>query len=860
MTPDAWTEVKRLFHAALDLPGPDRLAYVRREAAGNATLLREVESLLAAEEESTDFLDAGAADYLPASEIGRRIGPYQIIEEIGAGGMGAVYLAERTGEFRQRVALKLIRPGMDSGMFVSRFHRERQILAALDHPNIARLLDGGAADDGRPYFVMEHVDGKPLQEWCHAHAVPTGERLRLFLDVCGAVEYAHQRLVVHRDLKPANILVTEDGTVKLLDFGIAKLLGSETASETVALTEMGGHLMTPEYASPEQVRGLPVTTATDIYSLGVILFELLAGRLPYAFETRSALEVERIVAGTDPPFPSAVAAVPAMARQITGDLDVIVLKALEKEPARRYQSVEQFAADIRRHLEGAPILARPQTWRYRSGRFVRRNRIAVGAAVLVVLSLTGGLIASLWQAHIARQERARAERNFDDVRHLAQSFLFDFHDRIKDLPGSTDARNMVIQTALDYLRRLSQEARGNQALSRDLAEAWLRLGDVQGNPYGGNRGDTAGAVGSYKEALAIGDELVRRQPSDNAARVYLARAHRSIGEILPQEGDVAGAVPHFRAGIAAVNGIPTAEARLELARCYEMLGDVLGHGGMANLSDPAGARAAYEQALALHRQAGAKRGTAVLLMKLGDIEVDGGAGEPALAHYQEAAGIFESLPGRREIGMIHRKLGGAYEALGRDDDALREYGRSAANGRSMMDADPNNSQARLDYIVNLKTRADLLAKRKQYAEALPLYREVLSILAPMTAAQPGNLMLRGRYSDMLLYVGDLLAKVRQPAEARRLYTEGLRFAKQLADRAGATPDDWKDYANYLIDCPIPGLANPSEAVAYARRAIDGMPAGSPERTEMEHRLDTFQKNLDPDSGPASRVRREGTSK
>jgi eukaryotic-like serine/threonine-protein kinase len=860
MTGAEWAEVKRLFHAALDLPGPDRLPYVRREAAGNDTVLREVESLLAAEAESTGLLDAGAADYLPVTEIGRRIGPYQIVDEIGAGGMGAVYLAERTGEFRQRVALKLIRPGMDSGMFVSRFHRERQILAALDHPNIARLLDGGAADDGRPYFVMEHVAGKPLHDWCAQHAVSTEQRLRLFLDVCAAVEYAHRRLVVHRDLKPANILVTDDGTVKLLDFGIAKLLGSETAAETVALTEMGGHLMTPEYASPEQVRGLPVTTATDIYSLGVILFELLAGRLPYAFETRSPAEVERVVATTDPPSPSAVAAQPAMARRLTGDLDVIVLKALEKEPERRYHSVEQFGADIRRHLEGAPILARPQTWRYRSGRFIRRNRIAVAAAVLVALSLTGGLAAALWQAHIARQQRARAERNFDDVRHLAQSFLFDFHDRIKDLPGSTDARNMVIQTAVDYLRRLAQEARGYQGLSRDLAEAWLRLGDVQGNPYGGNRGDAAGAIGSYKEALAIADGLVRRDPSDGTARVYLARAHRSIGEILPQEGDVAGAVPHFRAGIAAVESVPDADARIELARCYEMLGDVLGHGGIANLSDSAGARGVYEQALAIHRQSGAKRGTAVLLMKLGDLEVDSAAAEPALAHYQEAAGIFESLPGRREIGMIHRKIGGAYEALGRDGDAMREYGRSAENGRSMMAADPNNSQARIDYTVNLKTRADLLAKRKQYAEALPLYREALAILAPMSAAQPGNLMLRGRYTDMLLYVGDLLAKLREPAEARRLYTEGLRYSKQLADRAGSTPDDWKDYANYLIDCPIPGLADPAEAAAYARRAIDGMPPGSPERTELEHRLDTFQKNLDPDSGRASRIRREGTSK
>jgi eukaryotic-like serine/threonine-protein kinase len=839
MTNDRWAEAKRVFQAALDLPGPERVAYARREAGGDEELLREVESLLRSEEESGGFLEDGATDYLGDVETGRRIGPYQIVREIGAGGMGAVYLVERTGDFQQKAALKLIRRGMDSGAFVARFHHERRILAALDHPNIARLLDGGATEDGRPYFVLEYVEGAPIDTWCSERASTAELKLRLFLDVCAAVQYAHQRLVVHRDLKPANILVTVDGTVKLLDFGIAKLLRPDaTTEETLGLTQMGGRMMTPEYASPEQVRGLPVTTATDVYSLGVVLYELLAGRSPYRFETRSPAEVERIVATTDPPSPSA-AAPPEIARRLSGDLDVIVMKALEKDPARRYGSVEQFAGDIRRHLEGVPILARPQTWRYRSGRFVRRHRAPVIAAALVLLSLAGGLIAASWQAHIARRERERAERNFNDVRRLTQSFLFDFHDQIKDLPGSTQARNLVVQTALEYLRRLAQEARGNRDVARDLAEAWLRLGDVQGNPYGTNRGDTAGALASYREALGIAEELART-PGDGAARVFLARAHRGIGELLPQEGDVAGAVPHFRAGIAALEGAQDANARTELARCYEMLGDVLGHGGIGNLSDPAGAREAYGKALAIHRTSSAQRGSAVLLMKLGDLELEND-GKAALANYQAAAPVFEGLPNRREIGMIHRKLGTAYEAVGKEVEALEEYGRSGEIQRALMAADANNSQARIDYTVGLKNRGDLLAKRHEYAAALPLYREVLGILGPMSAAKPKNLMLRGRYTDMLLYIGDLLAKVKQPAEAQRLYAEGLRNSKQLADRQGATPDDMNDYAGYLMDCPIAGLADPAEAVGYATRAIGLMPAGSPERTAAEHRLAEYRK-------------------
>lgn len=834
MNPAEWSEVKRIFQEALDLPPASRPAFVAGAAAGNEELRREVESLLASEETSEDFLSDGAAGYVPGAldeiednNVGRRIGPYQILREIGSGGMGAVYLAERVDEFRRQVALKLMRPGMDSRAVVSRFRHERQILAGLDHPNIAKLLDGGATDDGRPYFVMEYVEGLPVDSWCAKHAASIADRLRLFLQICAAVQYAHQNLVVHRDLKPGNILVTLEGSPKLLDFGIAKLLRREETQETAGLTQMGVRLMTPEYASPEQVRGLPVTTATDVYSLGVILYELLTGKPPYTFETGSAMDVERTVSTREAAPPSAVA--PAeVGRRLAGDLDVIVLKALEKEPQRRYGSAEQFASDIQRHLDGIPILARPQTWGYRAGRFVRRNRVPVVAASVVVLSLAAGVVVSTWEAHIARQERARAEANFGDLRRLTQSFLFDFHDAIKDLPGSTQARNLVVQTAVDYLRRLSVQARNDPSLARDVAEAWLRLGDVQGNPYGLNRGDTAAALASYEQALAVADDLVKRQPGNADGRFYLARAHRAVGELLPIRGDVAAAVPHFRAAIATLEGATDARARLELARDYETLADVLGHQGLANLSDPAGARAAYEKALALHQGLGSNRGTAVIGMKLGDLALDGGDPAAALRRYRDASTVFFALaaaeplnPGaRRETAMIHRKIGEAFEAMGKTNEALDEYRDASTINRQMMAADPSNRQARMDYTVGLKTRADLLYKTGKFADALPLYREVLGILGPESAAQPGNLLLRGRYAEMLLSVGDLLAKRGPPDEARRLYGDGLRIRKELADRPTATAEELDDYAESLVDCPIPALARPAEAVAYARRAVE----------------------------------------
>src|SRR5258708_1026169 len=344
MDSERWQQFKQIFQAVLDLPLADRAAYVQEACGQDEELRRDIVSLLESEERSADFLGEAAVEYvsgafadddLPDTYIGRRIGPYQIGRKIGTGGMGAVYLAERVDEFRQKVALKLLKRDIASREVISRFRHERQILAGLDHPYLARLLDGGATEDGHPYFVMEYVEGASIDSYCDRGALPIPERLQLFRRVCAAVQYAHQNLIVHRDIKPGNILVTQDGTPKLLDFGIAKLLREEGTNQTAALTETGVRLMTPEYASPEQVRGLPITTGTDVYSLGIVLYELLSGRLPYEFRIRSASEIERAICEQEPPRPS-VAAAPPVSHRLSGDLDTIVLKAIEKDPPRRY--------------------------------------------------------------------------------------------------------------------------------------------------------------------------------------------------------------------------------------------------------------------------------------------------------------------------------------------------------------------------------------------------------------------------------------------------------------------------------------------------------------------------------------------
>lgn len=420
---ERWNRVKELFEAAVDLALNERATLLNKECDGDEALRREVESLLESDSQTDGFIEEPVlemprdlfADAPEESLVGRQFGAYQIIREIGRGGLGSVYLAARADdEYRKEVAIKLVRRGLDTEDILRRFRNERQILAQLDHPNIARLIDGGTTDDGLPYFVLEYVNGEPIGAYCDARGLGTTERLNLFRKVCAAVTYAHQNLVIHRDLKPSNILIASDGEPKLLDFGIAKLLGPE--EEALAPTMAGQRVMTPEYASPEQVKGEKITTASDVYSLGVLLYELLTGRRPYRLKTRTAEEIVRAITEQEPARPStAIASADhpqssiLHSRSLRGDLDNIVLMAMRKDPARRYTSVGQFSEDIRRHLAGLPVVARKDTVTYRTSKFVTRHRIGVAAAALILLSLVAGIVATLIQVRTARHERARAE-------------------------------------------------------------------------------------------------------------------------------------------------------------------------------------------------------------------------------------------------------------------------------------------------------------------------------------------------------------------------------------------------------------------------------------------------------------------
>ena len=495
-------------------------------------------------------------DAAGATKIGTRIGAYKVVREIGHGGMGTVYLAERDDEhYHQQVAIKLINPGLGGDIIRRRFRNEMQILADLNHPNIARLFDGGETADGVPYLMMEYVDGTPINAYCNDHNLSTEQRLKLFCTVCDAVQYAHQHLVIHRDIKPGNILVTSEGVPKLVDFGIAKLLGGTADTAATAMP-----FMTPEYASPEQVRGASVTTATDVYSLGVVLYELLSGRLPYRFKSRVPHEVAQAICEQDPERPSTT-----RRKRLHADLDNIVLMAMRKEPERRYGTAQQFAEDIQRHLEGRPVSARHDTFSYRAGKFIRRQKVAVGAAALIAITLLVGIIATAWQARVARAERARSERRFNEVRQLANSFVFEVHDAVVNLPGSTTARSLIVQRGLNYLDSLAQDASGDRGLQRELAAAYEKLGAVQYTPSVAHLGDLPGALESHRKAAALREALVASEPSNLDFRRELLDSYWFIATLLGAQGDIKRELEMIREQLPMRQQLAAAE-KTELSR------------------------------------------------------------------------------------------------------------------------------------------------------------------------------------------------------------------------------------------------------------------------------------------------------
>ncbi|HQR35263.1 MAG TPA: serine/threonine-protein kinase, partial [Blastocatellia bacterium] len=648
MTPERYQQVKQVYLEAIDRNPGDRSAWLAQRCGADEALRLEVEALLNESAETAPFLETPpplpdfpvlpkrkAADEL----IGQRIGTYKILREIGQGGMGAVYLAERADEqFRKRVALKLVKRGMDTEEILSRFRHERQILASLDHPNIARLIDGGTTEDGLPYFVMEFIEGQPIDLYCSTQKLGTNERLNLFRTVCNAVHYAHQNLVVHRDLKPSNILVTADGTVKLLDFGIAKILNPDLFPETVLPTKTWERPMTPAYASPEQVRGQAITTASDVYALGVILYELLTGQRPYQFKGYAPHEIAKVVCETEPDKPStavvrvitvddtvgnaATAEADKLRRQLKGDLDNIVLMALRKEALRRYASVEQFSEDIRRHLDGLPVIAREDTFRYRTEKFIARNRLAVAAAAVFALLLAGFLTMTLVQSARVARERDRAERERVKAEKVS-SFLVDLFkvsDPDKARGAQITAREVLDKGADKIRAELKDQPETQATLLHAVGEVYYSMGlyersaalleeavQLRRQTLGNDHPDLARSLTALAQSAF---DLGQNDRTETLTREALAirrkafgNEHREVAEnindlalLTKLKGDFAAAEPLYREAIAVQRKLSGNDS-LDVATPLHNLGVLL-----SDKKDFVGAEAAEREALEIRRK------------------------------------------------------------------------------------------------------------------------------------------------------------------------------------------------------------------------------------------------------------------
>ncbi|MFN7939254.1 MAG: protein kinase [Bryobacteraceae bacterium] len=754
-------QVNEILLGALEREGAARRAFLDEQCSDDAELRKEVEELLAAATRTDDFLEEPlfhvSEIVAPAGMTGKRIGAYRVVQLIGHGGMGAVYLAEREdGEFTRQAAMKIIRPGLDSEELLRGFRRERQILASLAHPNIAMLLDGGTMDDGAPYFVMEYIKGQPVDEWMAAHQLPLRARVELFLTVCSAVDHAHRNLVVHGDIKPGNILVTEDGMPKLLDFGIARPAGGDEEGASVAVT--------PKYASPEQLRGEPINTLSDVYALGVLLRDFVG---------------------------------PEGNEELMG----IAAKASRAEPGERYLSVDALRADMVRFLEGKPVSVCASGPWYRTCKFVRRHPWPVAFAALLLVGLLATVVNSRIQNNALRAERDRANRHFEEVRALATSLIFEIEQDAAQLAGSTAMREKLVTRALTYLDILARESTGNATLQSDLADAYERLGDVQGRSGSSNLGQTDRARASYRKALVLRQELASLDPENAKLKLRLATAYSRQAAVLQDMGDFQKGLAYERQALAIREALlaaePTAEHERAVAQNYSLLG-----AGLAQSGDWDGALSARQRALDLYKRIVARdpnnrsdqRGFALAERRLGGILLRNKDLAGAEQHYREAlrieSGLAAKYPGdlqiRTSLASAHAALGGVLYESGKYAAALGSYRNAQRIQEEIAATDAHDVRSASLLSNTLQRMSEALLKGGDAQQAWVLAERCLQIRRKVAAASPANAGARGDVATAMATMGLVAAAKGDRALARQWYGAAMQVFQELEVRGQAS--------------------------------------------------------------------------
>jgi len=818
--------IDEAFARAVELPPAERDLFLKDlESSSSDGVIDEVRLLLTnyRQAESKDFLNEPYHEPSQALRDGQQFERYRIIRLIAEGGMGEVYLGEDE-QLKRKVAIKLVK-GHATKDILRRFQSEGQILANLRHPNIAQLYEAGAAADGLPFFVMEYVDGKPINDFIGDEGLSLNERLKLFRTVCSAVTHAHQNLIIHRDIKPGNILVTDAGEPKLLDFGIAKLLQDGTG-ETDATATMF-RAMTPQYASPEQIKGESIATTSDVYSLGVLLYELLTGQRPYKLKRQTAEEITRAICEQEPTKPSAARGSresgvrsqsngdtdpgtsptvregsPAVnPKALRGDLDNIILKALRKEHSRRYASVEQLSEDIRRHLEGLPVTAHKGSFSYRAGKFVKRNKIAVAAAALILLTLAGGIVATTIEAR-------RANRRFNEARQLAHTILFDYHDQIAALPGSTKVRERLVKDALQYLDNLSKDAGNDVSLLRELASAYERVAMVQGgaaltergtNFSTSNLGDTKGALESARKALAIRQRLVTLDPRSRELQNELGYCYEGLASLHTLAGPPEKVVEYADKAILILEASRLADPANErllyiLGTTYMYKAKALGNPASANLGDVKGAveflskgQAIGEKLAADHPDdveyqmaLGAEDNLASILAGANgdekqalELELKAAAVDQHLVDLQPLNTTFKS-----ELAIQTGNVGASMLKLGDSKGALEKFKQALSIYESLIAADPNDAATRRNAGVGYRNVA-VAAGTDNRAEALKNFNQALEIFAGLVAKDATNADFRRQWAYTYLALSRFEVKATDLNAAVQSAQQGIKIEEVL---------------------------------------------------------------------------------
>ena len=860
-----WQQLEELFHRALEYPEKERAGRVREWCGDDSELATELFQMLASNS-SVEALLASASENphhgllrrdLADSErvdpwLGRVLGAFRLEQMLGRGGMGVVYLGRRvSGGFTQSVAIKLIARDISSGPAVHQFYRERDALARLHHKNISSLIDAGVTQDGTPYVVMEYIEGRRFDDVCKDPAIPLEEKLRLMMQLCDAVAHVHRNLILHRDLKPSNVMVTQEGVVKLLDFGTLKLMGleAETRSE---MTQLGMRPMTLRYASPEHIQGVGLSTAADVYSLGMMLYWMLAGRLPQAVEAASIAEhVQQLQSARMEPPSQRRQGDPLSGPLNSKDLDAIALKAIRFEPAERYRSAEEMAADIALLLERRPVTARRGTLSYRVSRFTLRHRRSILVVVTVLIVLSVGLAWMIRESRAARVHQQRAEAGIEDERKLAHFLLFDYFGQLQEIPGSTDAQRRAVSEAVAYLDGINRDAQ-NPQFQLESAQAYTKLGNLQGNAYQLNEGNPKGALQSIDKAIRLAESLQAKAPADSNVLAALALAEKTRSEVLFGIDKTQEALASMRAAMQTYDLLTarpdaTVLELSEAASACNSFGDELGSPGMSGLGDYSAALAAYRKGLGLSQRVlsldpafgRSKRSIMLLHTKIGQV-LSETAPEAGIEEYREAIADYDKLSDA-DRSSVKNKLSNAFTRiqLGQGLAEVLDFAGSIdsiSQARETYSAyaagDAADTSVRFKYALALSDEAEIYDEmldpvlnpdqkdwRTNAAKAVALFKQSLDIRTPLLEADPANTRMIIDRAKVQAYLGNLQYRLTRSSEATATASAGITGLQKLASEKGAAILTLDYVTAAMLDQP-PSMRDAELLVTYAERLVE----------------------------------------